>query len=128
MTVNMGTINSATVVNQAAAHAAQAPAHYQRFIQWIGDGTGLPDTILHIHAGLAVLMVARVVTRRSLGSLVPLSVVVVAELFNEVMDRLIYHSWRWPDTLGDVANTLFWPLAICVGIRLRPMIDRRRGR
>ena len=46
-------------------------------------------------------------------------------MFNEVMDRLHYGSWRWPDTLGDVANTLFWPLAICVGIRLRPMIERR---
>jgi hypothetical protein len=122
------TINAATVATKAVNGASHAPFHYQRFIQWIGDGTGLSDTILHIHAGMAVLMIARVVTRRSLGSLVPLSVVVVAELFNEVMDRLIYHSWRWPDTLGDIANTLFWPLAICVGIRLRPMIDRRRTR
>ena len=100
-------------------------ALYKQFIDWIGDGTGLPDTILHIHAGLAVLMLARVVTRRSLGSLVPLSVVVAAEAFNEIMDRLYYGSWRWADTLGDVANTLFWPLVICLGIRLRPLLHRR---
>ncbi len=121
-------VNAATIAGDAVAHASRAPLHYQHFIQWIGDGTGLSDTILHIHAGMAVLMIARIASRRSLGSLVPLSVVVVAELFNEVMDRLIYGSWRWPDTLGDIANTLFWPIAICVGIRLRPMIDRRRRR
>jgi hypothetical protein len=100
-------------------------ALYKQFIDWIGDGTGLSDTILHIHAGLAVLMLARVVTRRSLGSLVPLSVVVAAEAFNEIMDRLYYGSWRWTDTLGDIANTLFWPLVICLGIRLRPLLHRR---
>jgi hypothetical protein len=113
------------LIDNSGAAAAQAPALYARFILWLGDGTGLSDTVLHIHAGMAVLMLARIVTRRSLGSLVPLSVVVVAELFNEVMDRLYYGSWRWPDTLGDIANTLFWPLVICLGIRLRPMIGRR---
>ena len=101
------------------------PAYWHRFIDWIGDGTGLPDTILHIHAGMAVLMIARLVTRRSLGSFVPWSVVVVAEGFNEVMDRLQYGSWRWSDTLSDIGNTLFWPTVICLGIRLRPMIVRR---
>ena len=119
------TINAATVATKAVNGASHAPFHYQRFIQWIGDGTGLSDTILHIHAGLAVLMLARVVTRRSLGSLVPLSVVVAAEAFNEIMDRLYYGSWRWTDTLGDIANTLFWPLVICLGIRLRPLLHRR---
>jgi len=41
------------------------------------------------------------------------------------MDRLYYGSWRWTDTLGDIANTLFWPLVICLGIRLRPLLHRR---
>ena len=103
------------------------PNLYHRFIDWIGDGTGLTDTVLHIHAGLAVLMLARVVTRRSLGSFVPLSFVVAAEAANEVMDRLHFGAWRWPDTLSDVAHTLFWPLAICLAVRLRPML-RLRGR
>ncbi len=127
MTIN-GSGIAGNVASKAVNGATHAPHYYQQFIKWIGDGTGLSDTILHIHAGMAVLMIARLVTRRSLGSWVPLSVVMVAELFNEVMDRLIYHSWRWPDTLGDVANTLFWPVALFVGIRLRPMLERRRGR
>lgn len=101
------------------------PATYHRFIDWIGDGTGLPDTILHIHAGMAVLMIARVLTRRSLGSFVPWSLVVLAEAFNEIMDWLQFGSWRWADTTSDIINTLFWPTVICLGIRLRPMLLHR---
>lgn len=101
------------------------PQLYQQFITWIGNGTGLPDTVLHIHAGLAVLMLARLVARRSLGSLVPLSIVAVAEGANEVMDRITYHSWRWPDTISDVAHTMFWPTVICIGIRLSPLLPTR---
>ena len=106
------------------------PALWARFIQWIGDGTGLPDTILHIHAGMAVLLLARMVTRRSLGTFVPLSVVVAAEGANEVLDRMHYGSWRWPDTTADLVNTLFWPTVICLAVRMRPMVakDARRRR
>ena len=105
------------------------PARYHAFIDWIGDGTGLPDTILHIHAGMLVLMVARVVSRRSLGSFVPLAVVIAAEAFNEIMDRLLFGSWRWADTSLDIVNTLLWPTVICAAVRLRPLAARRlRGR
>lgn len=99
---------------------------YMEFIQWIGDGTGLPDTILHVHAGMAVLMIARVLTKKSLGTLVPLAFVIAAELGNEVMDRFYYGSWRWPDTLMDVLNTLLWPVILSLAIRLRPPAARRR--
>lgn len=102
------------------------PSLYHRFIIWIGDGTGLPDTILHIHAGMLLLLLARVVTGRSLGSWVPLSVVAAAEAGNEVMDRLNFGSWRWPDTTSDIVNTLFWPTVICLAVRVRPMV-RPRG-
>lgn len=100
------------------------PALYTQAINWIGDGTGLPDTILHIHAGMVVLLLARVVTRRSLGTLVPLSVVIAAEFANELLDRLHYGSWRWPDTTLDVFNTLLWPTVICLAVRFRPMVAR----
>ena len=103
-------------------------ARYHALINWIGDGTGLPDTILHIHAGMAVLLLARVITRRSLGTLVPLGVVVAAEAGNEIMDRLYFGSWRWDDTLSDIANTLFWPTVICLAVRLRPLVRVRAGR
>lgn len=101
------------------------PHRYQSFIEWIGNGTGLPDTVLHIHAGLAVLMLARIVSRRSLGTFIPWTVVALAEAANEVMDRVLYDSWRWADTLSDVVHTLFWPTIICLAVRVRPLIKRR---
>ncbi|MDP1028785.1 hypothetical protein Q5H91_16300 [Sphingomonas sp. KR1UV-12] len=104
------------------------PALYHQFILWIGDGTGLPDAILHIHAGLAILLAVRVVTGRSLGTFIPFAVVVVAELGNETMDYLAY-GMRWSDTLSDMANTWFWPFVISLAVRIRPMVlrDRPRG-
>jgi hypothetical protein len=100
---------------------------YLNFIDWIGNGTGLPDTVLHIHAGLAVLMIARIVSGRSLATWLPWTIVALAEFANEVMDRIIYDSWRWPDTTSDIAHTMFWPTVICLGVRFRPLIDRRGG-
>lgn len=101
------------------------PQLYHRLILWIGDGTGLPDAILHIHAGLAVLMVARIATGRSLATFIPFAFVVAAEFANELLDYLAY-GIRWGDTLADIGNTLFWPLVISLGVRWRPMIVRDR--
>ncbi len=101
------------------------PKFYHQMIDAIGDGTGLPDIILHIHAGMALLMIARLITRRSFGTFIPWWVVVAGEAFNEIMDRLNFGSWRWEDTSLDIVNTLLWPTVICVGVRLRPMIAQR---
>jgi len=98
-------------------------ARYHAWILWLGDGTGLPDTILHIHAGLAVLLLVRLVTKRSLGTFIAFAVVVGAEFGNEVMDYLSY-GMRVADTLSDIANTLFWPFVISLAVRLRPMTLR----
>jgi hypothetical protein len=99
------------------------PGIYHSWIIWIGDGTGLPDTILHIHAGLAVLLLVRLVTRRSLGSFIPFVCVLGAEFGNELLDYLHY-GMRWDDTLSDLGNTLFWPFVISLAVRLRPMVLR----
>jgi hypothetical protein len=101
------------------------PARYHAWIEWIGDGTGLPDAILHIHAGLAVLLLTRLASGRSLGTFIPFAAVVVAEAANEGMDYLLY-GMRWADTLSDLANTLFWPFVISLGVRVRPMARRDR--
>ena len=95
------------------------PALYHGVIIWIGDGTGATDSLLHVHAGLAILFVARLITRRSLSTPIPFLVVVVAEALNEIMDRLSFGSWRVEDTSLDILNTLFWPLVLMVGLRWR---------
>jgi hypothetical protein len=99
------------------------PALYHEWILWIGDGTGLPDAILHIHAGLAVLLLVRFVSGRSLATFIPFAAVVLAEFGNETMDYLAY-GMRWADTLSDIGNTFFWPFVISLGVRLRPMALR----
>jgi hypothetical protein len=91
---------------------------YVRLILWIGDGTGAPDTVLHIHAGMAVLLFVRVVTGCSLATPWPLLAVYVAELGNEVMDYF-GHGSVMPDTLSDVLNTVFWPTVLFIGLRIR---------
>lgn len=102
-------------------------ASYAHLVQRFGDGIGQSDTVLHIHGGLAVLMLARIATGRSLGSLRPFWAVLAVGALKEVLDRLAYGSWRWTDTSLDMANTLFWPLVISVAVRLRPMAGRDRG-
>ena len=92
---------------------------YHDIITSIGDGTGASDSLLHVHAGLAVLFLARLVTRRSLATPIPFLIVVAAAIGNEIMDRLSYGSWRGQDTLFDIANTLFWPFVLMVGLRWR---------
>lgn len=95
------------------------PALYARLILEIGDGTGMTDSLLHVHAGMIVLILARLITRKSLSTPLPLICVALAEAVNEVLDRLHYGSWRWSDTIGDVANTMFWPTVLFIGLRLR---------
>jgi hypothetical protein len=92
---------------------------YHDFTLWIGDGTGAPDALLHVHAGMAILFLARIVTRRSLATPIPFAVVCVAELGNEVLDRLAVGHWNAADATADVINTLFWPLMLMIGLRLR---------
>ena len=101
------------------------PALYAQLIKAIGDGTGVADTLLHVHAGMAILILTRVITRRSLATPLPLAVVAAAELGNEVLDRLHYGSWRWDDTLSDIANTLFWPTILFLGLRMSRARARR---
>jgi hypothetical protein len=101
------------------------PGLYHSFILWIGDGTGLPDAILHLHAGLAVLLLTRAITGRSLATFIPFWAVVLAEGANETLDYLQY-GIRWADTLADIGNTVFWPFVISLAVRLRPMAARDR--
>lgn len=107
------------------AYDMNIPALYARLIQEIGDGTGMADSLLHVHAGMAVLLLTRVLTGFRLSTPVPLAVVAFAELANEVLDRMHYGSWRWDDTALDIVNTMFWPTMLFIGLRLRDRFELR---
>jgi len=100
---------------------------YAQFIQCIGDGTGAPDSLLHVHAGMAILLAARLITGRSLATPIPFAIVCAAELGNEVLDRINHGSWQWTDTSLDVVNTLFWPLVLMIGLRVRRSREGKRA-
>lgn len=96
--------------------------HYERLINWLVGLCPQPDKFAHTYAGLAIWLLAAMVMRRKLSSPWPVVVVAAFELGNEYIDRLTYGSWRWNDTLGDIAATLFWPLVIMLAMRWRPAI------
>ena len=90
---------------------------YKRIVaEMIAPGS---DSLAHVHGGMAVLLLARLITRRSLSTPLPLLCVVAAQLLNECIDRYTHGSWRWADSIGDTVNTLFWPTVLFIGLRLR---------
>jgi uncharacterized membrane protein YccC len=72
------------------------------------------DKLVHTWAGMAIYVVAQVALRTRRASPIAFQIVVALQLGNEVMDRLYWDSWRWPDTIGDTVATLFWPGTLCL--------------
>ena len=103
------------------------PFHYFRLIHAITERTGGTDTTLHMHAGMAVLLLGSVLTRKTLASPGPLLMVASVELLNEILNRLNYGSWRWDDTLQDVVSTLFWPMALMLTLTLERARKQRQS-
>ena len=77
------------------------------------------DTLAHIHAGLAIYVGVQFLLRTRRASFIALNCVFVAELCNEVMDRIVYQSWRWEDTSIDILATFFWPVILYAVSRYR---------
>lgn len=100
---------------------------YETITLSIGNETGASDSLLHVHAGMAVLLIARIVTGKSLATPVPFLIVCVAALANEVMDRINHGFWRPLDTGLDLLNTLFWPFVLMIGLRIRRSRDAKRA-
>ena len=97
---------------------------YKQLIDQIVATAG-PAPLLHVHAGLAIYLLARLVLRERRGSLTALHVVFAAEMLNEALDWLAASpSWTIRDTLGDITLTMLWPVAITAVAQHR----RRRWR
>lgn len=100
---------------------------YESLTLSLADETGASDSLLHVHAGMAVLLAARIVTGRSLATPIPFLVVLIVALLNEVLDRVNHGSWNWLDTGLDVLNTIFWPFVLMIGLRIRRSRELRRA-
>lgn len=82
---------------------------YEQGIVQIITLAGGQDKPVHIFAGLFIWIGTAAIARVGLRSPWALAPVFVLEGANEVVDRIAAGSWRWPDTVGDIFATLFWP-------------------
>lgn len=99
----------------------------QYFREWgslkdaLSDLLHVSHTVLHIHVGLLVLVLACAVLRRPLGGMLPLLIVTLLELANEGVDFACYQLAGWPwtpnNTIDDIAATLAWPLILTLSAR-----------
>ncbi len=86
---------------------------------WYRDGkrdievwTGASQELLHVHAGLLIFVGAALVLRKKFRSPVPLALVFVLAVVNELVDLINGPSARPSEPYWDVANTVFWPCVL----------------
>ncbi|PZT88492.1 MAG: hypothetical protein DI637_07810 [Citromicrobium sp.] len=91
---------------------------YAQLVSWFSSNGTVPDTVLHIHGGMAIMLIVRVISGRSLATPWPVLGAIVAALLKEFADYLAYDTIK-PDTFSDIAHTVFWPIVLFLGLRLR---------
>ena len=97
---------------------------FDDYLAWkaaLGDQYGLSESLLHVHAGLAIFVLTALLLRQRMRSWIPLAVVFALEFANETVD--FYYSPRWDlgSSALDVINTVLWPLVLF-------LLARRPGR
>jgi len=101
------------------------------FKTWLVTSTGLERDALHIYGGLLGLFVAAILSRRTIGSLVPLLIVLCLEMANEVSDMLSdgpIEQWELDGARHDIWNTMLAPVMLFVLARLAPGLFARGKR
>lgn len=85
---------------------------YHRLIEAFLATTGMSPEMAHINIGLGLYVLAQIAFRDRRGTYRAFAVVVLAELFNELMDAIHFGSLRLEDTAADLALTFAWPLIL----------------
>src|SRR5687768_14023418 len=84
-------------------------------------GTGLTRDALHIHLGLAAMLLAALLFRRSLRSLLPWFVAFAACVLVEAADLrddiASYGYLRWRHSVHDLVNSMIWPTVLLLVAR-----------
>lgn len=99
-------------INRMAAHYVDAKRAF-------GDLTGANEDLLHVHAGLLILVVSAALLRKKMRSPIPLVLVVFFALANEWVDWLSGRPGQPLEPFIDIANTVFWPAILFFLIRRR---------
>jgi hypothetical protein len=102
---------------------------FQSFELAVMAATGLSKDALHVYVGLTVWLVTVATLRRSVGSLLPLGVVLAVAIVAEgrdVRDDIVTHGhWRIGASAHDVVNTMFWPTILRLLARVTRIAPRR---
>jgi hypothetical protein len=93
--------------------------------------TGLSKDALHLHVGMAVFLVAAMVSRRPVSSWLPWLAVLAVALAGEGVDMrddlASLGHWRWSASLHDIVNTIAWPSILLVVGRHAQVLFAKRG-
>ncbi|MEZ5653246.1 MAG: hypothetical protein R3E87_22155 [Burkholderiaceae bacterium] len=104
-----------------------AALDYAIFKTALSDITHIGPDALHIHAGLAPVMLAAFSARPRLWVPRALYLVVLLCLGNEILDHLRPNPSGMLASLKDVVNTLFWPVLVTALVFLREQRGRHRA-
>lgn len=91
---------------------------YAALVNWFGSDGSISDTVLHIHGGMFILIVVRLITGRSLNTPWPFLAVLLTAFAKEFMDFLAYGRVK-TDTPTDIINTIFWPAVLFIALNSR---------
>jgi hypothetical protein len=95
--------------------------HYEAAMGWVVTHSGGSDKFAHTYIGLLLWLAGAFLLRKSQRRFeAALLLVITLELANECVDRVAHGSWMWPDTVGDMAATWFWPTVLTVTRRWFP--------
>lgn len=95
---------------------------------WLTQLMGLPKDALHIYVGLAVFLLAALLSRRPIRSWLPIAAVAGAALAGELWD--VIDTWRagqriqWWRNWHDIWNTCFWPFVLFLLARYTRLLKR----
>ena len=114
-------MNSVSEAAQTVAHSGGVMAliaKYEAVKIAIATWVGIDDWLIHSQFGMIIFVLSAIALRKPLGTLLPVSLVIVSEGLNEYLDKLNYGSWRWPDTSRDLIFTIGWPLILFLCARI----------
>jgi hypothetical protein len=76
----------------------------------------LSKDALHIYVGIGAFVVASAFSRKGMRAVFPLVTVAVLAIAGELLDSRDdmrkLGRWRYLSSLHDIANTMFWPVAL----------------
>ena len=99
-------------MSSAAGFIEGGAAYYGEAKRVLETWTGASQELLHVHAGLLIFVIAALVLRKKFRSPIPLALVAVFAVLNELVDWINGPPANALEPYWDFANTVFWPCVL----------------